>query len=133
MVRTSSSAFGGWNLAGNRSVYHHRSPTPKIGSFSQMSMESCSQLIRWNTELNWLPELTWSRTTVATRASPPAPARTSSFERRRVSSVRSTTRATETASATMACRDWVKSMPPVQSMNALRAIHRGHLIHGGFT
>ena len=108
-MRTSISAFGGWNLTSNRSVYHHRRPAPKIGSESQTSVESWIQLIRWNNELNWLPDSIWSRMRVVTKATAPTPPKMTSFERLRVSSLRRTTTARATASPMIACRDWVKS------------------------
>ena len=86
---------------------------------SQMSMESWNQLIRWNTELNLLPELTWSRTSVATMARPPATSEDQQLGAAPGLSVRRTTSATETESATMAWRDWVKSIPS-------RAEHEGY-------
>ena len=55
-VSTSISALGGWNWNGNRSVYHHRSPTPNHGSVARLSIESWNQVSRWKTELNWLPD-----------------------------------------------------------------------------
>src|SRR4051812_18226218 len=89
-VSTSTSALGGWNWNGNRSVYHQRSPTPNHGSDDHTVIESWNQVNRWNTELNWLSDCTWSCTRLVTKSTSGTTRSSASLERLRSVSDRRT-------------------------------------------
>src|SRR3954471_9602091 len=96
-VSTSTSALGGWNWNGNRSVYHHRSPTPNHGSELHTVIESWNHVSRWKTELNWLSDCTWSCTRFVTKTTTGPTRSRTSLDRLR--SVLERTTRTKTATA----------------------------------